>query len=94
VLPGAYCTIAGTTVTGRQKENCMKIWIRTTTFVAFAALAAWLTLSIPTAQAQPPAPAKGKGGGKGFTQDPRAQTRTYHFADTNEELPYSLCFSK
>ena len=73
----------------------MKIWIRTTTTVAFAALAAWLTLSIPaTAQAQPPAGAKGgKGGGKGFAQDPRAQTRTYHFADTNEELPYSLYVS-
>jgi len=73
----------------------MKIWIRTTTAVAFAALAAWLTLSIPNqAQAQAPAAAKGgKGGGKGFAQDPRAQTRTYHFEDTNEDLPYSLYIS-
>jgi predicted peptidase len=62
--------------------------------VAFAALAAWLTLSIPdTAQAQAPAGAKGKGGGKGFAQDPRAQTRMYHFEDTNEDLPYSLYVS-
>lgn len=62
--------------------------------VTFGALAAWLTLSAPnSAQAQPPAAAKGKGGGKGFAQDPRAQTRTYHFADTNEELPYSLYVS-
>ena len=72
----------------------MRIWIRTTTAVAFAGVAAWLTLSIPdTAQAQAPAGAKGKGGGKGFAQDPRAQTRTYHFEDTNEDLPYSLYVS-
>ena len=72
----------------------MRISIRTTTAVAFAALAAWLILSIPdTAQAQAPAGAKGKGGGKGFAQDPRAQTRMYHFEDTNEDLPYSLYVS-
>jgi len=72
----------------------MRIWIRTTTAVAFAAVAAWLTLSIPdTALAQAPSAAKGKGGGKGFAQDPRAQTRTYHFEDTNEDLPYSLYVS-
>ena len=70
----------------------MRIWIRTTTAVTFAAVAAWLTLSIPnTVQAQAPAAAKGKG--KGFAQDPRAQTRTYHFEDTNEDLPYSLYVS-
>jgi len=70
----------------------MRIWIRTTTAVTFAAAAAWLTLSMPNAvQAQTPAAAKGKG--KGFAQDPRAQTRTYHFEDTNEDLPYSLYVS-
>ncbi len=70
----------------------MRIWMHTTTAVAFAAVAAWLTLSIPnTVQAQAPAAAKGKG--KGFAQDPRAQTRTYHFEDTNEDLPYSLYVS-
>ncbi len=72
----------------------MSLWIRITTAVAFAALAAWLTLYIPdTARAQAPAPVKGKGGGKGFAQDPRAQTRTYHFEETNEDLPYSLYVS-
>jgi len=72
----------------------MRIWIRTTTAVALAALAACLTLSIPnTVEAQAPAGAKGKGGGKGFAQDPRAQTRTYHFEDTNEDLQYSLYVS-
>ena len=70
----------------------MRIWMQTTTAVAFATLAAWLTLSIPdTVQAQAPVGAKGKG--KGFAQDPRAQTRTYHFEDTNEDLPYSLYVS-
>ncbi|MEO5926257.1 MAG: prolyl oligopeptidase family serine peptidase [Bryobacteraceae bacterium] len=70
----------------------MKISIRITTTVLFAALAALLTLHLPnSAQAQPPAAAKGKGGG--FAQDPRAQTRTYHFADTNEEMPYSVYVS-
>src|SRR5882724_211258 len=77
---------------GRLKENYMRSWIRITTAVAFAALAAWLTLSIPNSvQAQAPVGAKGKG--KGFAQDPRAQTRTYHFEDTNEDLPYSLYVS-
>ena len=72
----------------------MRIWIRTASVVACGTLAAWLTLSIPdTAQAQAPAGAKGKGRGKGFAQDPRAQTRTYHFEDTNEDLPYSLYVS-
>jgi predicted peptidase len=60
--------------------------------VTFAVLAAWLTLSIPSnVQAQAPVGAKGKG--KGFAQDPRAQTRTYHFEDTNKDLPYSLYVS-
>src|SRR3954470_14451930 len=74
----------------------MRTSIRTATLAACALLAGWLTLSTSnTAQAQAPAPAKGggKGGGKGFAQDPRAQTRTYHFADTNEELPYSVYVS-
>src|ERR1051325_392708 len=77
---------------GRSKENYMRIWIRTAATVVFAALAAWLTLSIPdTVQAQAPPAAKGKG--KGFAQDPRAQTRMYHFEDTNEDLPYSIYVS-
>ena len=70
--------------------------IRTATAVVFAALAAWLTLEVPYsahAQPQPQPGGKGKGGGKGFAQDPRAQTRTYHFEDTNEDLPYSLYVS-
>jgi poly(3-hydroxybutyrate) depolymerase len=73
----------------------MRFGIRTTFAITLAALAAWLTISVPqTAQAQPPAGAKGgKGKGGGFAQDPRAQSRTYHFEDTNEDLPYSLYVS-
>lgn len=77
----------------------MRIWIRTATAVACGALAAALLLSMPrlaTAQApaDPKAGAKAGGKGKGgFAQDSRAQTRTYHFADTNEDLPYSLYVS-
>ncbi len=68
----------------------MRIWIQTTTAILFTVLAAWLTLSMPgTAHAQPPAATKG---GR-FAQDPRAQTRTYHFEDTNEDLPYSVYVS-
>ncbi len=59
-----------------------------------AALAAWLTFEVPySAHAQPQPQPGGKGKGKGFAQDPRAQTRTYHFEDTNEDLPYSLYVS-
>lgn len=43
-------------------------------------------------QAQPPA-GQGKGKGGGFRQDERVTVRTYHFEDTNEDLPYSLYVS-
>lgn len=73
----------------------MKTWFLPTTAAAFVALTACLALSIPqSALAQPPAP-DGRGGGRGarFAQDPRAQARTYHFEDTNEDLPYSVYVS-
>ncbi len=69
----------------------MRVVLRTAFVIAISGLAAWLTMNVPlSVQAQPPA---GKAKGKGFAQDPRAQTRTYHFADTNEDLPYSLYVS-
>src|SRR5579863_3095921 len=72
----------------------MRFSIRTMFAIALAAPAGWLTLSLPNSvHAQPPAGTKGKGGGKGFAQDPRAETRMYHFEDTNEDLPYSLYVS-
>lgn len=64
------------------------------TAIVFAGLAASLMFLHAPAQAQAPdAKQGGKGKGGGFAQDPRVQTRTYHFADTNEELPYSLYVS-
>lgn len=73
----------------------MRTRIRPTSAAAFVALTSCLALSIPqSALAQAPAPERG-GGGRGarFAQDPRAQTRTYHFEDTNEDLPYSIYVS-
>ena len=55
---------------------------------AFAGLAAFLVLSLGAAPALAQ-PGQGRGGG-GFGLDPRAQDRTYHFADTNEDLPYCV----
>src|SRR5579863_5334988 len=77
----------------------MRTWIRPSTAITFAALIACLTLSTPqSAVGQAPAADTGGGGGGGgrsgrFAQDPRAQTRTYHFEDTNEDLPYSVYVS-
>ena len=45
----------------------------------------------PVAQAAPPAP--GRGGRAPIPVDPRVQIRTYHFADTNEDIPYAIYVS-
>ncbi len=66
----------------------MKLNFRISAAIAFAGLAAGLVML----NAQPPA-GQGKGKGGGFKQDPRVQSRMYHFADTNVELPYSLYVS-
>jgi predicted peptidase len=69
-------------------------------------LAAGLTIGVQLAmtqaliaqQATPPAapaaaaPQAGRGGGRGAV-DPRAQQRTYMFADSNEQMPYALFVS-
>lgn len=62
------------------------------TVMVFAGLAAGLLLMHAPVRAQAP-DAKQKGKGGGFAQDPRVQTRMYHFEDTNQELPYSLYVS-
>lgn len=52
--------------------------------------AAYLALGAVSASAlaqAPPGP--GRGGG-GFASDPRAESRTYHFADADQDLPYCL----
>jgi predicted peptidase len=73
----------------------MKLKFQMTAVVAVG-LAAGLILVHPPVRAQAPdgkQAAKGKGKGRGFAQDPRVQTRMYHFEDTNEDLPYSLYVS-
>lgn len=52
---------------------------------AIATIASCLTLAMMSsaAIAQP-------GQGRAFTSDPRAEDRTYHFADTDEDLPYCV----
>ncbi len=45
----------------------------------------------PVPQATPPAP--GRGGRAPIPVDPRVQIRTYHFADTNEDIPYAIYVS-
>ena len=66
--------------------------------MVFAGVAAGLTLGwlLSSASAQAPAGKQGgKGGFGGFmkSNDPRVQNRTYHFADTNEDLPYCVFVS-
>lgn len=69
---------------------------KTTVAIALAGLATSLMLVNAPVQAQAPEgkqAAKGKGGGFIKSSDPRVQNRTYHFADTNEELPYCVYVS-
>jgi predicted peptidase len=59
--------------------------------ITFVALSALMIVGVQAvAQTPPPAAAPAR---RGFAQDPRAQTRTYHFEDTNEDQPYSLYVS-
>lgn len=67
----------------------MKRSPRTTVSASLPVVAAWLALSLaPTGalaqQGQRPA---------GFNIDPRAESRTYHFADTDEDMPYCVFVS-
>jgi predicted esterase len=59
-------------------------------------LATGLALGLMHAPASAQAPdgkAKGKGGGFVRSNDPRVQNRTYHFSDTNEDVPYCVFVS-
>ena len=71
---------------------------RSTVASAGACVTAILTVCLGAASllAQaPPAPAPGQGapagrGGGGFAADPRAQVRTYHFADAKQDMQYCV----
>lgn len=58
-----------------------------------------LAVCVSIAMLQPPSAfgqqtaAKGAKGGANRTPDPRVEQRTYHFADTNEDLPYAVFVS-
>lgn len=87
----------------------MRLNVRAMFTIGTAGLAACLTLGLPESlPAQPPAGGSGvpgasapgrsgtrRGGFGGFikSNDPRAQNRTYHFEDTNEDLPYCVVVS-
>ena len=72
----------------------MMLGFRTRRTIAVVGLATALSLSLATTSALAQQPG-GRGRGTGFIQsnDPRVQNRTYHFADTNEDLPYCLFVS-
>jgi predicted peptidase len=86
----------------------MTIRIRTMVAVSVFAAVASTAFAVAPARAQTPAvqpavqgpgqqPGR-RGGGRGFggfikSNDPRVQNRTYHFADTNEDLPYCVFVS-
>lgn len=63
----------------------MQLELSSRAATAIATLASCLTLTLMSsvASAQP-------GQGRAWTSDPRAEDRTYHFADTDEELPYCV----
>ena len=66
--------------------------IATLSSTTLALALSYALLQTPSAFGQPPAGGAPKGGAT-KAPDPRVQQRKYHFADTNEELPYALFVS-
>ena len=58
---------------------------------SLALILSFSLIQAPSALGQPPAGAPK--GGLNKAPDPRVQQRTYHFADTNQEMPYALFVS-
>jgi predicted peptidase len=79
----------------------MKFGFRAIAAIASLGIAAFVTQNVtPTLAQQAPAGAAapgaqrgGRGGGGGLAADPRAQSRTYKFADTNEDMQYCVFVS-
>jgi predicted peptidase len=63
----------------------MQLSVRAAQATTILGLTAWLTIGLApaTTLAQP-------GQGRTFASDPRAEDRTYHFADTDETMPYCV----
>jgi poly(3-hydroxybutyrate) depolymerase len=66
--------------------------IATLASTTLALVVSYSLLQTQAGLAQAPAPGAPKGG-TAKAPDPRVQQRKYHFADTNEELPYALFVS-
>jgi len=73
----------------------MRIGLRRTRAIAVGSLALWLALVVTSRSGLAQDNGRGRGGLGGFVQstDPRVQNRTYHFADTNVDLPYCVFVS-
>ena len=74
----------------------MRITLKTIVSAGSLGLAIWLSfglLQTPSAFGQAPAGKQAPKGGPARPPDPRVQQRKYHFADTNEDLPYALFVS-
>src|SRR5690606_26038908 len=70
----------------QQRGNAvMPVELSSRTATAIATIASCLTMALMSsaAIAQP-------GPGRAFASDPRAEDRTYHFEDTDEDLPYCV----
>jgi predicted esterase len=61
--------------------------------LSFALFVSYSLIQTPAIFGQPPQGGGAPKGGAAKGPDPRVQQRTYHFADTNEELPYALFVS-
>ena len=67
--------------------------LRLTTLPLFLSLSLLPAFGQAPAGAPPAAPSGAPRGGPAREPDPRVQQRKYHFADTNEDLPYALFVS-
>src|ERR1051326_5890603 len=61
--------------------------------LSLALFVSYSLIQAPAVFGQPPQAGGSPKGGPAKAPDPRVQQRKYHFADTNEELPYALFVS-
>ncbi|MGH9594750.1 MAG: hypothetical protein ACRD5L_16790, partial [Bryobacteraceae bacterium] len=67
----------------------MKLNFKITAMMLAGLVASLMSVHAPVRAQAPASKQGGKGKGGGFAQDPRVQTRMYHFEDTNVDLQYS-----
>jgi predicted peptidase len=72
----------------------MRIRLITARALVVSTLAVWLALGVAPGTGRAQENGRGRGpGGLVQSTDPRVQNRTYHFADTNVDLPYCVFVS-